>query len=255
MEKLSRRKFTGEALASLATFCLLKTAYEGDLFAQAVKPVTDGWLRELHQLCGDLRVEKVSQIQWQRQVTQLFARIEMAELLRFIDFERLEKQVRIPDEGVAVERVAFPQPGWMPDERGWGMSLFTLDKGRAVMPHGHHNMVSMHLVLKGTLHVRHYDRVEEGSQHVVMRPSVDRRSSAGGATTISDDKDNIHWLQNIGDGKAFTLDVVVSGLDPGLGFQFKQFYVDPLGSERVGDGLVRARKIGFEEASRLYGRS
>lgn len=255
MEKLSRRVFTADMLASLATFCLLKTAYEGDLFAQAIKLITDKWLKELHQLCSDLRVNKVSQIQWQRQVTQLFARIEVSELLNFIDFTRLEEQITMPGYGLAVERVKFPKPGWMPDERGWGMSIFALDKGCAIMPHGHHNMVSMHMILKGTMHMRHYDRVEEESQYVVIKPSIDQRSSVGGATTISDDKDNIHWLKNISNGKAFTLDVVVSGLNPGLGYQFQQFYVDPLGSERMGNGLVRARKIEYEEASKLYRRS
>ena len=86
----------------------------------------------------------------------------------------------------------------------------------SIIPHGHHNMVSMHLILKGTMHVRHYDwdvrhydwlKEEEG--YVFIKPTIDQRSSVGEATTISDDKDNIHWLKNTGKDKAFTLDVVI----------------------------------------------
>ena len=256
MENLSRRAFASKLLASLATFCVLKTACEGDLFARPVKPITDAWLKELHELCGDLRTDRVSQTQWQRQVVRLLSRVELPELLRFIDFERLAARVAMPDYGLAVEKVNFPRPAWMPEgRRGWGMQMFALDKGCAVMPHGHRNMVSAHMVLKGTMRVRHYDRVEEETGHVVMKPTIDRESSPGEATTISDDKDNIHWLKNTSGGRAFTLDVVASGLNPALGYAYQQFYVDPLNGERLGGGLIRTRKLGYEEATKLYRKS
>jgi hypothetical protein len=255
MEDISRRAFAANLLTSLATVCVLKTAYEGDLFAQPVKPTTDEWLKGLHELFSDLRTNKVSQIQWQRQIVPRLARIELPELLRFIDFAQLEKRITMPDYGLAVERVNFPKPAWMPDERGWAMKVFALDKGCAILPHGHHNMVSVHMILKGAMHVRHYDRVEEGSRHVVMKPTIDRVSSPGEATTISDDKDNIHWLKNTGDGRAYILDVVADRLNPGLGYGYQQFYVDPLNGERLGGDLIRTRKLEYEEAARLYRRS
>jgi hypothetical protein len=52
MEKLSRRAFTTNLLTSLAPFGVLKTAYESNLFARPIKPITDKWLKELHQLCA-----------------------------------------------------------------------------------------------------------------------------------------------------------------------------------------------------------
>ncbi len=255
MSNLSRREFSTNLLSSLATFCLLKIAFEGNLFAQAVKPVTNKWLKQVHQLCGDLRTEKVSQTQWQEQIVRLSSQIELPALFQFLDFDSLERQIKMPDYGLAVERIGFPKLDWLPEERGWGMSIFALDEGCAVMPHGHHNMVSMHMILKGKLHVRHYDRIREEDHLVTLKPTIDRSSSAGAATTISENKDNIHWLKNIGKGKAFTLDVVVSALDPGLNYQFKQFYVDPIGAEKIGNGAIRSRKLSYEEAEKLYRRS
>lgn len=106
INKISRRTFTATLLNSLLTFSLLNMACERDLFAQAIKPIIDRWLKNLHQLCGDLRSNKVSQVQWQQQVIQLFSRIELSDLLRFIDFDRLDKQMMIPTDSVAVGQAA-----------------------------------------------------------------------------------------------------------------------------------------------------
>jgi hypothetical protein len=255
MNNFSRRQFSINLLSSLASFCLLKTAFEGNLFAQSIKPVTDKWLKEVHQLCGDLRTEKVSQTQWQEQIVRLSSQIELPALFQLLDFDRLERQVKMPDYGLAVERVEFPKLDWLPEERGWGVSIFALDEGCAIMPHGHHNMVSMHMILKGIVHVRHYDRIHEEDQIVMLKPTIDRSSSVGAATTISENKDNVHWLKNTGKGKAFTLDVVTSALDPHLNYQFKQFYVDPIGAEKLSNGIIRSRKLSYEEAEKLYRRS
>jgi hypothetical protein len=260
--QISRRTFTATLLNSLLTFSLLNMACERDLFAQAIKPIIDRWLKDLHQLCGDLRSNKVSQVQWQQQVGQLCSRIELSDLLRFIDFDRLDKQMMIPTDSVAVGQVECPKPDWMPDERTWGMNIFGSGPGMSIIPHGHHNMVSMHLILKGTMHVRHYDwdvrhydwtKEEEG--YVFIKPTIDRRSSVGEATTISDDKDNIHWLKNTGKDKAFTLDVVMAGLNPELNYSYKQIFVDPLGGEKVDGDLIRVRKLRYAEANKLYRKS
>ena len=261
-EKISRRAFTATLLNSLLTFSLVKTAYKRDLFAQAIRPLTDKWLKNLHQLCGDLRTNKVSQVLWQQLVEQLFAQVELPDLLRFIDFDRLEKQITIPNDSVAVGQIEFPKPIWMPDQRGWGMSIFGSGPGVSIIPHGHHNMVSMHLILKGTMHVRHYDWdvrhydwVREETHYLIIKPTIDQKSSVGEATTISNDKDNIHWLKNIGKDKAFTLDVVVAGLDAELNYSYKQIFIDPVGGEKIDGELIRVRKIGYEEANKLYRKS
>jgi hypothetical protein len=229
MEKLSRREFGKNLLSSLLSYSVIKTAFERDLFAQTVKPITDEWLKGIHELCGDLRAKKISQTDWQKNIERLHARISMAELLRFLDFEKLEKQIETTEAGVNVEVFQFPQIDWLPgaDGRGWGMSIFAIDQNSAVTPHGHYNMVSAHLVLKGSLRVRHFDRIEEEAAHWIIKPTIDHLSKPGDETSISEEKDNVHWLKNVGKERAFTLDVVAAGLNPNLDYSFKQTFLDP----------------------------
>ena len=257
METISRRDFGKNLLSSLLTYSLLKTAFEQDLFAQTIKPTTDKWLKGIHELCGDLRTNKISQTQWQEKIGQLHSRISLPELLRFLNFEKLEKQMAVPVGGVQSEVFNFPKLNWLPeaDERGWGMSIFAIDKGSAITPHGHYNMVSAHLVLKGSLRARHFDRVEEQPEHWIIKPTIDQVSAPGDETSISEKKDNVHWLKNVGNEKAFTLDVVVAGLDSNLDYSFKQTFLDPMGGEKLKDGLIQARKISYNEAIKLYRKS
>lgn len=251
MRELTRREFSRGFLQSLGTFALLKLLFKTDALAKAVTPVTDEWLKKVHALAGDLRGRKITQVQWQQLTEQLFSRIELKELLRFVDFARLAQRMRIPDNEAATERVEMPKLSWLPEERGWGMQIFALRKGAAVTPHGHHNMVSMHMILQGRMRMRHFDLMRSEPQHVVIQPSIDRVAVPGDATTISDDKDNVHWLTALSE-TAFTLDLVVSRLDPHLGYAQRITHVDPVGGEKLAGGLIRAKVISYQESLRLY---
>jgi|GEM_PF-147493 len=251
MQEPTRREFNRGLLQSLGTFALLKLIFKTDALAGAVAPVADRWLKGVHEMAGDLRARRITQVQWQQMVERLFARVELKELLRFVDFARVAEGMTIPEREAGTERVRLPALDWLPEERGWGMQIFALRKGAAVTPHGHHNMVSMHLVLQGEMRVRHFERIRDEPQHVVMRPSIDRVSAAGDSTTISDDRDNIHWLRALSE-TAFTLDVVVSRLNPDLGYAQRIVQVDPARGEKLGGGLVRARIIGHEESLAVY---
>src|SRR5262245_51485924 len=46
----TRRSFNQKLLGSLMTFGLLETLYAGRLFADAVRPVIDRWVLDLHEL-------------------------------------------------------------------------------------------------------------------------------------------------------------------------------------------------------------
>jgi PCO_ADO len=257
METISRRDFGKNLLLSLLTYSLLTTAFEKDLFAQTIKPITDKWLKGINELCGDLHTNKITQKQWRKQIVQLHSRIELPDILRFLDFDRFEKQLAGPGDGVQTKIFPLPTLDWLPneDERGWGMPIFATEKGAAITPHGHSNMVSAHLVLRGSMRVRQFDRVEEHPGHWIVKPTVDRICTAGEATSISETKDNVHWLKNVGTQTAFTLDVVAAGLDSKLDYSYKQTFLDPTGGEKLKDGLIRARKISYDEAVKLYRKS
>lgn len=251
MQELTRRDFGRGLLQSLGSFALLELLFKTDALSRAVTPITDEWLKSVHAMAADLRERRLTQVQWQRLVEQLFARLDLKELLRFVDFAQLERRMSIPKREAATERVQLPELSWLPEERGWGIQIFALRKGAAVTPHGHHNMVSMHMVLQGEMRVRHFERVRDEPQHVVMQPSIDRMSAPGDATTISDDQGNIHWLTAHSE-TAFTLDVVVSRLNPNLGYAQRIVHVDPARGEKLPGGLIRAKVISYEESLEVY---
>ena len=55
-------------------------------------------------------------------------------------------------------------------------------------------MATAFLILKGTFRGRHFDRLEDDGQHMIIRPTIDRGFAVGEHSTVSDYKDNIHWF-------------------------------------------------------------
>src|SRR5436190_2218998 len=73
--------------------------------------------------------------------------------------------------------------------------FYAMNKGVAIVPHGHRNMTSMHMVLQGNAHGWQYDRVEDELKHMIIKPTIDTLITPGGVSTISNDRDNIHWFK------------------------------------------------------------
>ncbi len=112
-------------------------------------------------------------------------------------------------------------------------------------------MATGFLVLKGNLRGRHWDRVEDHKDHYLIRPTIDRTFKPGECSTVSDHKDNVHWFTAETD-HAFIFNIHVNGTDPGNPKNPGRVYVDPLG-EKVAGGLIKAPKITYGKANKLYG--
>ena len=63
------------------------------------------------------------------------------------------------------------------------------------MPHGHDNMCTGFIILRGDFIGKHYDRVEDNKDHYLIKPTIDRTFKPGECSTISDHKDNVHWFK------------------------------------------------------------
>jgi hypothetical protein len=144
--------------------------------------------------------------------------------------------------------VEFPRLDGIPPDLVFVRKIFGMKKDRAIIPHGHKNMVSCHYVLSGELRLRHYDKVEEDETHMLIEPTVDRLVGAGTHSSISDERNNIHWLQAKTE-TAFTFDVIVLDLQ---GKPWDVENIDPDGAERTG-GRLRVRKLAVAEALEKYG--
>lgn len=251
MANLSRREFAQQALGSVLTLSLLETLFECDAFADAARPATARWLADVNQLGWDLKDKKLSQIEWQKKIEELYSHADVADFLRLIDFEKLTHGLELLDKGAKSLPVRFPQVEGVPEKLAWGRQVFALKKGRSVVPHGHNNMATAFLILKGSFHGRHYDRVEDQDEHIVIRPTIDRKFQIGECSTVSDFKDNVHWFEAL-DEPAFIFNIHVTGINPDSTETTGRVYLDPRG-EKLKNGLIRARRVDHDEVNRLYG--
>ena len=248
----SRREFTKKSLNAILAVSLLDHLCAADLLAGDGKLTAAKWLREANELGAALKGSKVDPVAWQKQMENLMRnRIDLAEVFKLIDFDRITKTANLPDNGARSLRPRFPKVEGVTDRLVFGKQVFALKKGRSVVPHGHNNMATAFLVLKGHFHGRHYDRVKDGKTHLIIKPTIDDRFGPGTTSSISDEKDNIHWFKAL-DEPAFIFNVHVLGLNTRKGVRTGRVYMDPNG-ENLDDGLIRAPLIDYKKAHKLYG--
>jgi hypothetical protein len=249
--EVSRRSFTKQTLGSLLAYSLLETLAGHDVLADEVRPVMGKWLLDLEQLGQSVKGRKLKQTQWQTKVEELYAKVDLKEVLRLIDFDRLSKDVKFLDQGARSLGVKLPEVEGLPRQLVFGRQIFALKKDRSVIPHGHNNMATAFLILQGDLRGRHYDRLEDEKDHFIIKPTIDRKFSPGECSTISDYKDNIHWFQALTD-TAFIFNIHVMGVnDKPLG-STGRLYLNPNG-EKLSEGRIRAPRISYEQANKMFG--
>jgi hypothetical protein len=211
----------------------------------------DGLLA-MGELSLALRRGELDPVAWQDEMARCVATIDVAEVIAAIELDRLVAALDpLPDDRPRVQPLELEALGSVLSEAGAKLKLFALAPGRAIVPHGHHGLASMHWVLRGALHGTSFDRLERTPTHVVMRPTIDRVLRPGAATSMSEHRDNIHWFVAV-DGPAFALDVLVSRL-PTEGPRGR-FYVDPRAAEPDGGDRLRAPIVSAREAHLRYGR-
>ena len=250
MGKISRRLFTQNTLSSVLTYSLLEACFSGDVFGDKVSPITTSWFNDLNQLGLDLKDNKISQLVWQEKLEKLYARVQLSELLELIDFDKLTKTLELKDKGARSLRFSFPKIAELPDKFVYGKQVFALKKGRSVVPHGHNNMATAFIILKGDFHGRHYDRLEDEKEHVIIRPTIDKNFSPGDFSTVSDFKDNVHWFQATSE-PAFIFNIHVLNVGSG-NRRTGRVYLDPNG-EKLTAGRIRATRLNYDEAQLRYG--
>lgn len=249
----SRRTFLESGFSALLTIGLIDTLLAAEVVPPKVAPILAAWLRQLHVHSADLRGGAIPATVWQREIDALLERVPLEDLLRLIDFEHLVQRVELPDDRATTRDPAFPPLDGVPDPATHIRRVFLLAKDRAVVPHGHKNMASGHLVIHGSFRVRHYERLRDEPQHLLLKPTIDTESRPGSATTVSDHKDNVHWLVATSEIAA-TFDVIVTDLDPAQPTRFMDF-VDPRRAERLPDGTLRAPRLDGDEVFKRYGKT
>jgi hypothetical protein len=249
--EISRREFAEQALGSLALFALCGLLKGKNLFASPIRSFANHWLTDLDQLGRDVKSDALKQVEWQKKVEELYSKVDLPDFLKMIDFETLKKKLdTFNGKGALSLGVNFPKIEGIPTRFVFGRQLFAMKKGRSIVPHGHDSMATAFLVLSGNCRGRHYDRLADEKDHMIITPTIDKEFGPGGTSSISDVKDNVHWFEALTDS-AFVFNIHVNGLktnpkSPG------RVYVDPNG-EKLEGGKIRARILDHDETTKLYG--
>lgn len=246
----TRRQFSAQMLGSLVTFGLVETLWSRDLFADAVKPTIQKWLADLVAMTKDLRGRTLTDTEFQTKMEELYKRVDLKELCSLIKLDDVMKKP-LPENGASNAGIDMTKIEGLPKDVGFGKQIFGCKKGRSIVPHGHANMCTGFIVLKGKWRGKHYDRVESHADHYVIRPTIDKEFAEGGVSTISDHKDNIHWFRCEAD-VGYIFNVHVIGYDPKIKETSGRLYLDPDG-EKLSGGLVKAKKMSSAECHKKYG--
>ena len=251
--KLSRRDFTREMCLSVLTFSLVKSLDTVGALASTFKPIVRKWLIEMEAVTRELRHGKITPVDWQRQIESLLSRVELKDLLTAIDYDRLAKTAVFPGDHESADDVDFSRNQGLPAELSFAPYFYAMNKGVAIVPHGHRNMSSMHMMIKGEAHSWQFERVSDEENYVTIKPTADRTLKVGDVSTMSEKKDNIHWFKALSE-PVFMFNIGVFRIRPAEDFSGRDC-IDPLGGEKLKDGLIRARRIELKEAYKLYGKS
>jgi hypothetical protein len=248
----TRRAFNHALLGTLSAYGLIETLFRHDAIAESVKPVIKKWMTELNDLSKSLKADrKLKDVEFQKKMEELYKQVPLTDLLALLDLDRVARTVKLPDNGASSTGIDLSKVEGLPTRLYFGKQIFGMKKGRSVVPHGHRNMCTGFIVLRGTFAGKHYDRVEDHAKHYLIRPTIDRAFKAGEFSTVSDHKDNVHWFKATSD-TAFIFNVHVIGYDPKIEGGSGRLYLDPEGEKVKGD-LILAKKMTSGECHKKYG--
>jgi hypothetical protein len=234
----------------LAAFALY--AWLGEARAQQGPRVSaDRWIEAQDEIARALSLGQITPLAWMAEVERLAGAVDVAELMATVNRSRLRAAPAGSSNDPVKRNVTFLDANGEPRRLNYGAALFAFEPHNVITPHGHRNMVSAHLVVQGAFRVRNFDRLRDEGQAMVIRPTRDYVAELGQVSTMSSQRDNIHWFVPHGGGPAMTFDVILSGLDAALP-NYEIRAIDPLGGRRLDDGAIVAPIMSFAASSQRY---
>ena len=123
----SRRDFTKRSMQALLTISLLDHLCSSNLLAAEARLTAKKWLNEVNQIGLDAKGRKIKQTQWQAQIEDLLQnRIALPELLKLIDFDAIQKNVKFVDNGARSVRPRLPKIEGVPNKLVFGHQVFAV---------------------------------------------------------------------------------------------------------------------------------
>jgi hypothetical protein len=244
------------ALRELAVAVPLLAAWRTGAMAALGRAALDTWARKVVELNRGLAAGEVGLSYWQDRIAALNASVPVGEVVRYLDIDRLTAHFAYPDKLAQTADLHFPRIiGVKGIERPWFLRVLAMRESGAIIPHAHNNMVSAHLVVRGNFHARTFDRIRDEHDALIIRPSLDRLLSPGEIITMSDDRDNAHWLISQRT-PSMTFDIGMTDISQLRQYgvaanEYSMIYIDPAHKPETG-GLIRAPVLTFEQAAKKF---
>jgi hypothetical protein len=200
---------------SLTLYSFVEAAISSRAMDSPLRTKARVWSSQMDEISIDLRERRLTAVTWQESVEKLLPHIDLPELLTRIDLAKFQRSLNVQDKGFTSKKLDFKKVLGVPEVLHYNTAIFGMRKGRSIVPHGHHNVVSGHLVVNGKLHVRNYERLGDEDDTLIIRPTIDKIISARDCSTQTSGRNNIHWFTAVSN-TAFTVDVMIQHLDPNL---------------------------------------
>ncbi len=246
---LSGRALLGGLLAVHAS----RVGYAADGSERTIKE----WVGQLDAISQQLALRKISALQWQEAVDSLFAKVPMRSLLELIDFRKLADRMTaldLAERGEIFEDIAVGPIGKTTSEADATSAIVKvahIKKGRSIPPHGHGNMTSAFLCVSGAFDVRQYDRLGDLGEEMIVRQTADDKDAGPGTwSSISDYRNNVHWLTAKSDD-CFLFTCKLIRLEPDREFRGRE-NINLIAAKEIGRNTWRAPIITGKEAAALY---
>lgn len=220
----------------------------------------DEWISRLQSNSVDLAAGTITPLQWQEAMDAIYKSTPLPALQQYLSFREVSKKIL---ESLPAERQEFFQRIDVASPGGARLAAGTepykemitkiayIRKGQSVPPHGHSNMVSAFLCLSGSFDVNLYDRLEEAEETMVVRQTASVKDAGPGTwSSISDYRDNVHWLTAKTDD-CYLFTVKMLSLENGRDLKGR-IHLDIHSAKKLGRGTVRAQKIPYSRAVEIY---
>ena len=255
----SRRAAIKSLGMSALALAFVKTGLCESAFPGHVNELSS-WLNRVQQNAVQLGNREISSLQWQEAIDRIYERTPLTELKEYLRFDDLSRQIieTIPDNRDELFQTIRLQTPNVPHQKNGSeprRELITkiahVKKGQSIPPHGHSNMVSAFLCLSGEFEVRQFDRLDDRVEHLVVRSSLHEKSAGPGTwSSISDYRDNVHWLTAKTDD-CFLFTCKMLSIEEGLPMKGR-INIDLRDAKMLGNDTCLASKITAARSREIY---
>jgi len=245
----SRRDF----LKNTGTLALIIAADRNLAFGQRYGAEAAEWVKEIRLISDRLLNKNIAPEQWQYQVSKVYDKINLSEVLKNLDFDAVRAGMDVTRPGGRWNQVFINGLSDKNSKTKIITKIVGLEKGRAVPPHGHENEVSAFLTLSGKFRTRLWDRAAVNKDSLDIIPAFDGSSAAGQWSSQSEEKTNVHWLMTESK-ESFFLSIRLAKID-GTKSGRERILIDPDEAQEIHKGVFRApildKKTWWKKYSRV----